>query len=101
VLTDAQLKLPGPLQPAGSVPKLPEIPNPEIALPSLEVNVMLIVCRAPTATDTVPPTETVAITESLLPLRRPGPLIGSPGGLLPPVPPVAAVTLLIVPLLLL
>ena len=101
MLTDAQLRLPGPLHPAGSAAKLPEIPNPEIAWPSLEVKVMLMVCRAPTATDTVPPTEAVAITESLLPTRPLGPLSGSPGGVLPPVPPVVVVTLLIVPRLLL
>jgi len=85
-LTDAQLRAPGPLQPAGSVARLPEIPNPDIALPSLEVNVMLSVCLAPTVTDIVPETEAVAITVSLLPVGPLPLLIGSPGGLFPPVP---------------
>ncbi len=63
MLTEAQLKLPGPLQPAGSVLKLPDIPKPEMANPSLEVKAMLTVSLAPTATATVPPTEAVATTE--------------------------------------
>lgn len=99
-LTDAQAKVPGPLQPAGSVARLPEIPNPDIGLPSLEVNVMLSVCLAPTVTDMVPATEAVAITVSLLPVGPLPLLMGSPGGLLPPVP-TTPLLLSIVPRLLL
>jgi hypothetical protein len=61
VPTHAHVNLLGPLQPAGSAPKLPEIPNPVIASPSLEVKVMLIVWLAPVATET-PAAEVVAIT---------------------------------------
>ena len=99
-LTDAQLKVPGPLQPAGSVARLPDTPNPDIALPSLEVNVMLSVCLAPTVTDMVPATDAVAITASLLPVGPLPLLMGSPGGLLPPVP-TTPLLLSIVPRLLL
>src|ERR1700722_8877369 len=68
VLTDAQVRLPGALQPGGSVPRLPDTPNPDIAFPSLEVNVMLTVCWAPATTETVPATDGVATTRSLLPV---------------------------------
>jgi hypothetical protein len=100
VLTDAQVKLLGPLQPAGSAAP-PVTPNPVIAFPSLEVNVILTVCAAPTATDTTPATEEVATTKSLLPVGWGVPEIGSAGGLLVPplLLPVPLATLL-VPLLL-
>jgi len=97
VLTDAQVKVLGPLQPAGSVPKVPETPNPDIVLPSLEVNVMLSVCVAPATTDRVPATEAVATTESWVPVGPLLPAIGLPGGL----PAVLPATPLRVPLLLL
>jgi hypothetical protein len=87
VLTDAQAKVVGPLQPAGSVPKLPEIPKPDMARPSLEVKVMLIVRLTPTMTDTVPATEGVPTTESVLPVGPLPPPMGLPVGP-PPVPPV-------------
>lgn len=101
VLTDAQVKLLGPLQPAGSA-ALPVTPNPVIAFPSLEANVMLIVREAPTATDTTPATEAVATTKSLVPVGPGVPEIGSVGGLLVP-PPLFPVLLAppFVPLLLL
>jgi hypothetical protein len=104
VLTKAQVKLLGPSQPTGSVPKLFEIPKPEIALPSLDVKVMLTVRLAPTDADTAPPTEGVATTESMLPVRPPPPAIGSPGGPaggLPLVDPVPLPELSTVPRLLL
>src|ERR1700679_549084 len=75
VLTEAQLKLPGPLQPAGSVAKVPVIANPEMALPSFEVNVILTVWVAPTATETAL-SDGVATTESLLPVSPPPPGAG-------------------------
>jgi hypothetical protein len=95
------VKLLGPLQPAGSA-ALPVTPNPVIAFPSLEVNVMLIVCAAPTATDTTPATEGVATTKSLEPVGPGVPEIGSLGGLLVP-PPLSPAPLApaFVPLLLL
>ena len=99
MLTDAQAKLVGPLQPAGSVPKLPEIPNPDIARPSLEVKVILIVCLTPTMTDTVPATEGVPTTESVLPVGPPPPPIGLPVGA-PPAPPVPPLGTLTEPMLL-
>jgi hypothetical protein len=37
------VKVVGPLQPLGSVPKLAEIPKPVMASPSLDVNVTLTV----------------------------------------------------------
>jgi hypothetical protein len=87
VLTDAQVRPAGPLQPAGRVvPRLPDIPNPEIAFPSLEVNVMLTACWAPTTTETAV-AEGVATTELLLPVGPLPPPIGLPVGP-PPVPPV-------------
>lgn len=81
MLTDAQVNLPGPLQLVGSVDKLPEIPNPVMALPSLEVNVTLIVCLVPTTTETIPATEGVATTELLVPVIPLPPPIGLPVGL--------------------
>jgi hypothetical protein len=69
VLTAPQLKLLGPLQPAGSVPKLPEIPKPDIGIPSLEANVMLTVRLAPMTTDTAP-VEGVATTKLSVPERE-------------------------------
>ena len=100
VLTDAQVKLPGPLQPAGKVARVPEIPKPDIALPSLEVKVMLTVCFAPTATETVPETEGVATIELVLPVGPPAALMGLPVGVPPALPPpelgnLAAPTLLL------
>jgi hypothetical protein len=61
-----------------------------MALPSLEVKVMLSVWVAPTATDTIPPAENVATTELLVPVGPLMPPIGLPGGLPPvfPLPPV-------------
>jgi hypothetical protein len=100
VLTDAQLKVPGPLQPAGSVARLPDIPKPEMALPSLEVKVTLIVCFAPTTTDTPPDTDTVATIELLEPVGPGVPPTGLPCGLPPVFPPPPAVVSM-VPLLLL
>jgi hypothetical protein len=100
VLTDAQLKDPGPLQPAGSVAKLPDIPNPEMVLPSLDVNVTLTVCFAPTATDTPPATDTVATIELFEPVGLGVPPTGLPVGLPPVLPPPPAVVSM-VPLLLL
>jgi hypothetical protein len=82
VLTFAQAKVLGPLQPVGSA--RPEIANPEIASPSLEVNVTATVWVAPMTTDTVPAMEGVATTESSLPFSPPPP----PVGMVPPVPPV-------------
>jgi hypothetical protein len=90
--------LPGPLQPVGSVPKLPDIPNPDIAFPSLEVNVMLTVRLAPTTTETLA-AEGVATTKLLLPVSPPPPPMGLPVGP-PPVPPVPPPGVLMVPLLL-
>src|ERR1700722_8164119 len=83
----------GPLQPAGSVPKLFEIPKPDIAFPSLDVKAMLSVRLLPTTAETVPPTEAVQATLSMLPVSPPPPTIGLPGG--PPVglPPVVPVPL--------
>jgi hypothetical protein len=89
VLTDAHVRLLEPLQPAGKVPKVPEIPKPDIALPSLEVNVMLTVCFAPTATETVPETEGVATIELLVPVGAPAALMGLPDGVPPGLPPLA------------
>ncbi|HXA35500.1 MAG TPA: hypothetical protein VNW26_04135 [Steroidobacteraceae bacterium] len=98
MLTEAQVKLLGPLQPAGSAPAPAEIPNPDIVLPSLEVNVMLTVCFAPTATATVPETEGVATIELFAPVGPLTLLIGLPGGLVP-VPPLPPLVTLSVPLL--
>jgi hypothetical protein len=85
VPTEAQLKLPGPLQPAGSVAKVPVIANPEMALPSFEVNVILTVCVAPTATETAL-SDGVATIESLLPVGPPPPPgpVGAPPLVFPP-----------------
>jgi hypothetical protein len=80
MLTVAQARLAGPLQPTGRFPKVPDMPKPVIALPSLEVNEMLMVRAAPTSTDTVPATEEVATTTSLLPEGRLGGAMGLPGG---------------------
>src|ERR1700722_3379056 len=86
VLTNAQPRGLWPLPPVGSV--VPEISNPEIARPSLEVKVTLTVWLAPTTTDTVPAMEEVATTESLVPLSPLlPPLPAFPGPVLP-VPPV-------------
>jgi hypothetical protein len=91
VLIDAQARLLGPLQPAGRVdPRLPDIPNPEIALPSLELKLILTVCWAPTTTETLPATEGVATTKLLLPVGPVLPPIGLPVGP-PPVLPVPLV----------
>jgi hypothetical protein len=84
VLTDAQARLPGPLQSGGSAPKLLDIPNPDIAFPSLEVNAMLTVRFAPTTAETLA-AEGVATTRLLLPVGPPLPPIGLPVGP-PPVP---------------
>ena len=103
VLTNAQVKLLGPLQPAGSA-KLFAIPKPDIALPSLEVYVMLSVRLPPAAADMMPPTDGVATTESAVPGSPPRPATGLPGGPLgglPPVVPVPLPELSAVPLLLL
>ncbi len=94
--TRAQVKLVGALQPAGSDP-LSEIPKPVIARPSLELNVMLMVWFAPTATDTAA-TEAVATTESSLPdvpLSPPTPTgpVAVPVPVPLPVPPPLPVTL--------
>src|ERR1700678_2602273 len=85
VLTEAQLKLPGPLQPAGSVAKVPVIANPEMGLPSFEVNVILTVWVAPTATETAL-SDGVATIESLLPVSPPPPPrpVGPPPLVFPP-----------------
>ena len=92
VLTNAQPKGVGPLQPVGSV--VPEIANPEIARPSLEVKVTLTVWLAPVTTDTVPAMEEVATTESLVPVSPvPPPEPALPGPVLPVLPVLPVVTL--------
>jgi hypothetical protein len=90
VLTDAQLKLLGPVQPAGCVPDVCEIPNPDIGRPSLDANVMLTVRLAPTTTDTVPE-EGVATTKLSVPECELPPLNPTVPVPLPPVPPVVPV----------
>jgi hypothetical protein len=82
MFTVAHVRLLGPLQPAGRFPRVPDTPNPEIGKPSLEVNAMLMVCFAPTTTDTRPATEGVATTALLLPVGRLPPVTGSPGEVL-------------------
>jgi hypothetical protein len=72
-------------------------------LPSLELNVILTVCWAPTTTETLPATEGVATTKLLLPADPPTPPIGFPVGPPPvlPVPLVPPLVVLVGPLLLL
>jgi hypothetical protein len=92
-MTSLQVNASGPLQPAGSVLKLPEMPNPVIDRPSLEANVMPIVWFEPTATDTLE-FEAVAMTVSsvpVVPLSPPTPPLGLVAVPLPPVPPVPPV----------
>jgi hypothetical protein len=60
---------------------------------------MLTVRLPPATTDTVPATDAVATTESLLPVGRAVPPIGLIGGLLPPVCDVPPVTATLGPLL--
>jgi hypothetical protein len=68
------------------VPNVPDTPKPDIGLPSLDVKVMLIVCCAPTATDTRPATEGVATIKSVLPEGPPPTATGLPAGLVPVLP---------------
>jgi hypothetical protein len=99
VFTDAQLKLPGPVQPVGSAPKVFEIPKPDIGRPSLDANVMLTVRFAPMTTDTISE-EGVATTRSVVPERELPALNPTvPVPLVPPVVPLAATV--VVPRLLL
>jgi hypothetical protein len=98
VFTAEQLKLPGPVQPVGSVPKVPEIAKPDIGRPSLDANVMLTVRRAPMTTDTTSE-DGVATTKSSVPERTLPPL--NPTLPVPPVPVVGPLELTAaVPLLL-
>jgi hypothetical protein len=101
VLTDAHTKVPGPLQPAGKVPNEPVMAKPVMGRASLDVNTMLSVWLAPVTTDTVPATEGVAITESLVPEMPPAPLKLLPPLLLPlplvPVPLAPFTTAALVP----
>src|SRR5579863_2024870 len=107
-MTSLQLKVAGPLQPAGSRPKVPDTPKPVMDRPSLDVKVMLAVWLDPTATDTLDEEGVATMVSSVpvVPLSPPTP----PLGLVvlpvpvPPVPPVLPVTLAApyaVPLLLL
>jgi hypothetical protein len=66
-LTSEQLKFAGAVQPAGQV--VPEIANPVIGKPSLEVKVMLSVCVVPTRAVSVPDTAAVATTVSRVPVN--------------------------------
>jgi hypothetical protein len=86
VLTDAQTKVPGPLQPAGKGPEVPVTAKPVIVRASLELKMTLTVWLAPVSTDTVPATEGVAIIESLLPDTPPGPPKALPRLAVPPLP---------------
>jgi hypothetical protein len=101
------VKVVGPLQPAGRLLNVPEMPNPVIDRPSLEVNVMLSVWLEPMATDTLE-AEGVPTTVSsapVVPLSVPTPPLGLVAVPVPvPEPPVLPVTLAApyaVPLLLL
>jgi hypothetical protein len=72
-LTDPHVKLPGPLHPAGNVPKDPEMPNPVTSRASLDVKVMLTVRLEPTTTATST-LEGVATTPSFVPASVAPPL---------------------------
>jgi hypothetical protein len=67
VLTAAQANVPGPLHPAGNVPKELGTPKPVMSRPSDEANVMLTVWLAPTVTLRLS-TDAVATSASLLPV---------------------------------
>jgi hypothetical protein len=73
-LTEAQLKLAGPVHPAGKGDKPLVTDSPVAAVPSFVVNVTLTAALAPTATCVFP--EVPATT-----------LLGAGGGLLEPPPP--------------
>jgi hypothetical protein len=77
VLTDAHSKLEGPLQPGGKV--VSDRAKPVTGSPSLDANVTLTVRLAPTAADTVPPTELVATTEFAVPAGTAPPKLTAPG----------------------
>jgi hypothetical protein len=68
--------------------KLPEMPKPDIGIPSLEANVMVTVWLAPMATDTAP-VEGVATTKLSVPVRELLPLNPT----VPPVPEAVPVPL--------
>jgi hypothetical protein len=103
-----QVKVVGPLQPAGSRPKVPDTPNPVMDRPSLDVNVMLAVWLDPTATDTLEEDGVATMVSSVpvVPLSPPTPPLGLvvlpvPVPPLPPVLPVRLAAPYAVPLLLL
>jgi hypothetical protein len=73
-LTEAQLKLAGPVHPAGKGDKPPVTDRPVAAVPSFVVKVTLTAALEPTATWVVP--EVLATM-----------LLGAGGGLLEPPPP--------------
>jgi hypothetical protein len=95
--TFAQVRLLGALQPVGSVPKLPYTEKPVIGRPSADVNVILMVWLAPTAT-LKEPTDAVEDTLLSIPDTPPptGPAFGGvtgPVGMGPPIPVGAIVPL--------
>jgi len=77
VLTEAQARLVGPVQPAGKVLNPDVIEKFVAVLPSLVVNVTVNVCFDPTVTLTVPVGEGVATIVLFVPV----------GGEIPPPPP--------------